>query len=151
MRSDWLAAGGVIYVAMESTGECWKPVLNIFAESCTVFLVSAAGRETHTADASCLAKRMRGRLWRQVPLLEQVPTGLVRDHQRRWLTIQLAHLICLDEPMDALSTEVASVLTELRGGEPRCGKIPLSSSPAGLRTCAHGPCMSSLNGHSRVI
>jgi hypothetical protein len=29
MLSDWLAAAGVTHVAMESTGEYWKPVFNI--------------------------------------------------------------------------------------------------------------------------
>lgn len=42
MPSDWLAAAGVTRVAMERTGEPWKPVLNILAASVTVFLVNAA-------------------------------------------------------------------------------------------------------------
>jgi transposase len=207
MLSDWLAAAGVTHVAMESTGEYWKPVFNILEGSFTVFLVNAAhvkqvpGRKTDKADARWLAKLMRygllqasfippagqrdlrdltryrtklvqergrevnrvqgvleraniklaavatnifgvsgrailaaliegqaapatmaelakGRLRNKVPLLEQALTGLVRDHHRRLLTIQLAHLDFLDEQIDALSAEIASVLTELSGGEP---------------------------------
>jgi transposase len=205
--SDWLAAAGVTHVAMESTGEYWKPVFNILEGSFTVFLVNAAhvkqvpGRKTDKADARWLAKLMRygllqasfippagqrdlrdltryrtklvqergrevnrvqgvleraniklaavatnifgvsgrailaaliegradpatmaelakGRLRSKVPLLEQALTGLVRDHHRRLLTIQLAHLDFLDEQIEALSVEVTSVLMDLSGGEP---------------------------------
>jgi transposase len=205
--SDWLAAAGVTHVAMESTGEYWKPVFNILEGSFTVFLVNAAhvkqvpGRKTDKADARWLAKLMRygllqasfippagqrdlrdltryrtklvqergrevnrvqgvleraniklaavatnifgvsgrailaaliegradpatmaelakGRLRSKVPLLEQALTGLVRDHHRRLLTIQLAHLDFLDEQIEALSVEITCVLTDLSGGEP---------------------------------
>ena len=196
-QSDGLAEAGITPVAMESTGEYWKPVDNILAGSCTIFLVNAAhakqgpGRKTDQADARWLAKLMRdgrpnasgippvgqrdlrdltrdrptlvqergrevnrvhgvlerahlklgavatnmfgvsgradpatlaglakGRLRRKSPLLEQALTGLVRDHPRRVLTIQLAHLDFLDEPSEALSAEMARSPTELSGGQP---------------------------------
>jgi transposase len=205
--SDWLAEAGITHVAMESTGEDWKPVYNILEGDFTSFLVNAAhvkqvpGRQTDKADARWLAKLMRdglrrasfippvgqrdlrdltryrtklvqergrevnrvhgvleraniklgavatnifgvsgramlaallegradpatlaelakGRLRRKIPLLEQALTGLVRDHHRRLLTIQLAHLDFLDEQLEALSAEIARVVTELSGGEP---------------------------------
>ena len=63
--SDWLAEVGITHVAMESTGEYWKPVYNILEGDFTVFLVNAAhvkqvpGRKTDKADARWLAKLMR--------------------------------------------------------------------------------------------
>ena len=63
--SDWLSAVGVTHVAMESTGEDWKPIYNLLEGDVTVFLVNAAhvknvpGRKTDRADARWLAKRMR--------------------------------------------------------------------------------------------
>jgi transposase len=33
--SDWLTAAGSTHVAMESTGEYWKPVLNLLEGTCT--------------------------------------------------------------------------------------------------------------------
>jgi transposase len=63
--SDWLAAAGITHVAMESTGEYWKPLYNILEGDFTVFLVNAAhvkqvpGRNTDKADARWLAKLMR--------------------------------------------------------------------------------------------
>jgi len=63
--SDWLAEVGVTHVAMESTGEYWRPVCNLLEGTLTIFLVNAAhvkqvpGRKTDKADARWLAKLMR--------------------------------------------------------------------------------------------
>jgi hypothetical protein len=47
-----------------------------------------------------------GRLRSKIPLLEQVLTGLVRDHHRRLLVMQVAHIDFLDEQVAALSAEI---------------------------------------------
>jgi len=39
--SDWLMAGGCSHVAMESTGEYWKPVYNILEQNFQLLLVNA--------------------------------------------------------------------------------------------------------------
>jgi transposase len=63
--ADWLAEASMTHVAMESTGEYWKPVYNLLEGTLTVFLVHAAhvknvpGRKTDKADARWLAKLMR--------------------------------------------------------------------------------------------
>jgi len=60
-----LVAAGITHVAMERTGEYWKPVYNILEGDFTVFLVNEAhakqvpGRKTDQSDARWLAKRMR--------------------------------------------------------------------------------------------
>ena len=41
-RSDWLLACGCTHVAIESTGEYWKPVFNILEGQVEVLLVNAA-------------------------------------------------------------------------------------------------------------
>jgi transposase len=200
--SDWLAAAGVTHVAIESTGEYWKPLYNILEGDFTVFLVNAAhvkqvpGRKTDKADARWLAKLMRYGLLRasfipplaqrdlrdltryrtklvqehsrevnrvqgvleraniklasvatdimgvsarailaalvegradpatmaelakrrmrsKIPLLEQALTGLVRDHHRQLLAMQLAHIDFLDEQIEALSAEITRRLAAL--------------------------------------
>jgi transposase len=40
--SDWLAEAGITHVAMESTGEYWRPVYNLLEGDITIFLVNAA-------------------------------------------------------------------------------------------------------------
>ena len=63
--ADWLTEASITHVAMESTGEYWKPVYNLLEDTLTVFLVNAAhvknvpGRKTDKADARWLAKLMR--------------------------------------------------------------------------------------------
>jgi transposase len=63
--TDWLAAAGVTHVAMERTGEYWKPVYHLLEGTYTVLLVNAAhvknvpGRKTDKADARWLAKLLR--------------------------------------------------------------------------------------------
>jgi len=204
---DWLAEAGITHVAMESTGEYWKPIFNILEGTCEVFLVNAAhvknvpGRKTDRADARWLAKLMRhgllqasfippagqrdlrdltryrtklvqergrevnrmqgvleraniklasvatdvmgvsgrailaalvegradpatmaelakGRMRNKIPLLEQALTGLVRDHHRQLLAMQLAHIDFLDEQIDTLSVAITGRLTELSAGDP---------------------------------
>ena len=39
---DWLLSVGITHVAMESTGEFWKPVYNLLEGSFTVWVVNAA-------------------------------------------------------------------------------------------------------------
>jgi transposase len=200
--ADWLAAAGITHVAIESTGEYWKPLYNILEGDFTVFLVNAAhvkqvpGRKTDKADARWLAKLMRygllrasfippveqrdlrdltryrtklvqehsrevnrvpgvleraniklaavatdimgvsarailaalvegradpatmaelakRRMRRKIPLLEQALTGLVRDHHRQLLAMQLAHIDFLDEQIEALSAEITRRLAAL--------------------------------------
>ena len=63
---------------------------------------------------AALAKR---RMRRKIPLLEQALTGLVRDHHRRLLAIQLAHIDFLDEQIEALSAAIAASLAALSADE----------------------------------
>jgi transposase len=77
--SDWLAAAGITHVAIESTGEYWKPLYNLLEGDVMVFLVNAAhvkqvpGGQTDKADARWLAKLMRYGLLRArfIPPREQ--------------------------------------------------------------------------------
>ncbi len=62
--SDWLTEHGIEQVAMESTGEYWKPVFNILEENFEVILVNAShlgqvpGRKTDQTDAEWIAELM---------------------------------------------------------------------------------------------
>jgi transposase len=217
--SDWLAAAGITHVAMESTGEYWKPLYNILEGDFTVFLVNAAhvkpvpGRKTDKADARWLAKLMRygllqasfippieqrdlrdltryrtklvqersrevnrvqgvleraniklaavatdimgvsarailaalvegraapatmaelakRRMRSKIPLLEQALTGLVRDHHRQLLALQLAHIDFLDEQIEALDAEITRRLAILSGDD-HLGVPPEPTGKAG--------------------
>jgi transposase len=55
--ADWLTEATMTHVAMENTGEYWKPVVNRLEGTCTVFLMTATqgknvpGRKTAKDDA----------------------------------------------------------------------------------------------------
>jgi transposase len=68
--SDWLLACGCTHVAIESTGDYWKPVFNILEGTCEVLLVNAQhvkavpGRKTDVKDAAWLAELLQHGLLR---------------------------------------------------------------------------------------
>jgi transposase len=64
-------------------------------------MMGVSGRAT----LAVLADLAKGRLRRKIPRLAQALTGLVRDHHRRMLAIQWAHIDFLDEQIDVLSAE----------------------------------------------
>src|SRR5579859_4353011 len=63
--ADWLRAGGVSHVAMESTGVYWKSVFNILEGEFEVILVNAKhikfvpGRKTDVKDAQWIAELLQ--------------------------------------------------------------------------------------------
>jgi transposase len=63
--SDWLLGHGVTHVAMESTGEYWKPVYNILEETFELLLVNpqhikaVPGRKTDVNDAEWIAELLQ--------------------------------------------------------------------------------------------
>ncbi len=63
--SDWLMGHSVTHVAMESTGEYWKPIFNILEDGFEVILVNAQhlsrvpGRKTDQSDAEWIAELMQ--------------------------------------------------------------------------------------------
>jgi transposase len=80
-----------------------------------------------------MAALAHGRLRRKIPLLEQALTGLVRDHHRRLLVLQLAHIDFLDEQIDTLAAEITSRLAALGPGEPPTDTVGIlgdAGSPA---------------------
>jgi transposase len=63
--SDWLLGQGVTGVAMESTGEYWKPIFNVLEETFRVILVNpqhlsrVPGRKTDQSDAEWIAELLQ--------------------------------------------------------------------------------------------
>jgi len=61
---DWLCEWELTHVAMESTGDYWKPVFNILEDSFEIWLVNAqhvkhvSGRKTDVKDSEWLAELM---------------------------------------------------------------------------------------------
>jgi transposase len=97
--SDWLVEAGVTPVATDIMGVSGRAILQALI--------------VRRADPATMAALAKGRLRSKLPLLEQALRGLVRDHHRRLLALQLAHIDFLDEQIEALSTEITRCLTDL--------------------------------------
>ena len=70
------------------------------------------------ADPATMADLAKRRMRSKIPLLEQALTGVVRDHHRQLLAMQLAHIDFLDEQNDALNTTIETALRALSADEP---------------------------------
>jgi len=121
--SDWLTSKQITHVAMESTGELWKPVYNILEGSFTILLVNAQhvknvpGRKTDVQDAEWIADLLRHGLLRGsfVPPLGQRD---LRDltRQRTLLVRERADVVNrLHKVLEWANIKLTSVATDVRG------------------------------------
>jgi len=69
-------------------------------------------------DPATMAELAKGRLRSKRPRLEQALTGLMRDHHRRLLALQLAHIDFLDEQIDTLNADITRSVLALGPDEP---------------------------------
>jgi transposase len=86
------------------------------------------------ADPATMADLAKRRMRAKIPLLEQALTGVVRDHHRQLLAMQLAHIDFLDEQIAALNTTIETALRALsadaRPSQPPGPGAPVSSAPS---------------------
>jgi transposase len=121
--SDWLTTHQVTQVAMESTGEYWKPVFNILEDGFGVILVNAQhiskvpGRKTDITDAEWIAELLRHGLLRAsfIP-----PVG---QRELRELTRQRSNLVRerttlvnrVQKTLESANIKLASVASDVMG------------------------------------
>jgi transposase len=168
--SDWLAGTGIMHVAMESTGEYWRPMYNLLEGDITIFLVNAAhvkqvpGRKTDKADARWLAKLMRYGLLqasfippqgqRDLRDLTRHRTTLVQERSREVNRIQgvleRANIKLASMATDIMGVSGRAILAALIAGraapetmaELAIGLVPAPGRAAGQEAGNHGggPC-----------
>ena len=121
--SDWLSSKGVTHVAMEATGEFWKPVFSILEGSFEVWLVNAhqvknvPGRKTDVKDAEWLADLLRHGLVRP-SFIPPLPQRDLRDltRQRMVLVQDRATVVNrLQKVLEWANIKLASVATDVTG------------------------------------
>lgn len=121
--SDWLSTQGVTQVAMESTGEYWKPIYNILEFNFEVMVVNAQhlknvpGRKTDVKDAEWIADLLRHGLLRGsfIPPLAQRD---LRDLTRQRITLvrERARVVNrLQKVLEWANIKLASVVTDITG------------------------------------
>jgi len=70
------------------------------------------------ADPATMAELAKRRMRSKIPILEQALTGIVHDHHRQLLAMQLAHIDFLDEQIEALNGTIETSLKTLSTIEP---------------------------------
>jgi transposase len=119
----WLLSLEVTHVALESTGEFWKPVYNLLEGSFTILVVNAAhikyvrGRKTDVKDAEWIAELLAHGLLRP-SFVPPPPQRALRD-----LTRQRTHLIRerasevnrMQKVLEWANIKLASVVTDSSG------------------------------------
>lgn len=121
--SDWLQARQVTHVAMESTGEFWKPVYNLLEGNFELLVVNARhiknvpGRKTDVKDAEWIADLLRHGLLRGSFIPPQAQRDL-RDltRQRTNLVQDRATVINrLQKVLEWANLKVSAVATDITG------------------------------------
>ena len=137
--SDWLMGKGVTHVAMESTGEYWKPIFNILEENFVVILVNAQhlsrvpGRKTDQSDADWICELMQYGLLkasfippkgqRELRELVRYRTSFVRERATLVNRVQ--------KVLEGANIKLASVVTDIMGVS---GRAMLEAIVAGIAT-----------------
>jgi transposase len=120
---DWLEAGGVTHVAMESTGVYWKPVWNLFEERFSLLLVNAAhvkvvpGRKRDVGDAEWLADLLRHGLLRG-SFVPDRPARELRELTRYRGSLvreRTAEVNRLQKTLEGATLKLASVVSDVTG------------------------------------
>src|SRR5579883_1519585 len=120
---DWLLSLNCTHVAMESTGEYWRPVFNILESSLEVMLVNARhvknvpGRKTDVKDSQWLAELLQHGLLRPSfipPLPQRDLRDLVR-HRNNFVRERSNLVNRIQKVLEAANIKLASVATDIMG------------------------------------
>jgi len=120
---DWLTHKQITHVAMESTGEYWKPVYNLLEGGFTVLVVNAQhiknvpGRKTDVKDAEWIADLLRHGLVRG-SFIPPLPQRDLRDltRQRTQLVQERAAVVNrLQKVLEWANLKLAAVVTDVTG------------------------------------
>jgi len=123
MLSDWLLSFGVTHVAMESTGEYWKPIHNILEENFNVLLVNARhikqvpGRKTDVMDAEWIAELLRHGLLRGsfIPSVGQRELRELTRHRTNFVRERATLVNRIQKTLESANIKLASVATDVMG------------------------------------
>jgi transposase len=120
---DWLLAWEVTHVALESTGEYWKPVYNLLEGNVTVLVVNAQhvkhvpGRKTDVQDAEWLAELLAHGLLK-ASFIPAKPQRDLRDLTRYRVTLveERARVVNrVQKVLEHANIKLASVATDVLG------------------------------------
>jgi transposase len=147
--ADWLAVRHITHVAMESTGDYWKPIHNLLEGAFEVLLVNAAhvkhvpGRKTDIKDAQWLAELLQHGLLR-ASFVPPPPIRELREMTRSRATFvrERATLVNrVQKVLESANIKLASVATDVMGVSGRAMLTALcggQTDPHGLAELSKG-------------
>lgn len=147
--SDWLTLYGVTQVAMESTGEYWKPVFNILEPNFQVLLVNAQhvkmvpGRKTDVNDAEWIADLLKHGLLRAsfVPPQGQRQLRELTRHRTNFVQERSTLINRIQKVLESANLKLASVASNVVGVSGRAmleALIEGQTSPTRMAELAKG-------------
>jgi transposase len=121
--SDWLMSCGVTHVAMESTGEYWKPIFNILENNFEVILANAQhiskvpGRKTDVSDAEWIADLLRHGLLRAsfIPPVGQRELRELTRFRSTFVMERATLVNRVQKVLESCNIKLASVATNVLG------------------------------------
>lgn len=121
--SDWLQSQGVTQVAMESTGEYWRPIFNILEGNFQVWLVNAQhvkavpGRKTDVKDAEWLGDLLRHGLVRAsfIPPVAQRDLRDLTRHRSNFVRERTNLINRVQKTLEGANIKLASVASDVMG------------------------------------
>jgi transposase len=121
--SDWLTGHAISHVAMESTGEYWKPVYNILEHSFEILLVNAQhikavpGRKTDVKDSEWIAELLRYGLLKAsfVPPQGQRELRELTRFRSTFVKERATLINRLQKALESANIKLASVVSDVEG------------------------------------
>jgi transposase len=121
--ADWLRAGRVTHVAMESTGVYWKPVFNILEVEFEVMLINAKsikhvpGRKTDVKDAQWIAELLKHGLLAAsfIPPPEQRDLRELVRYRTHLIAERTREVNRVHKVLEDANLKLSSVATDLMG------------------------------------
>ncbi len=121
--SDWLTAWGCTHVAMESTGDYWKPVFNLLEGAFEVLLVNpqhvkaVPGRKTDVKDAEWLAELLQHGLLRAsfIPPVAQRELRDLTRYRNTFIRERATLVNRVQKVLEDANIKLASVASDVMG------------------------------------
>ncbi|MBD2365449.1 IS110 family transposase [Anabaena minutissima FACHB-250] len=147
--SDWLTSHDCTHVAMESTGEYWRPVFNILEGNFEVMLVNARhikavpGRKTDIKDSQWIAELLQHGLLRAsfIPPVEQRDLRDLTRHRSNFIRERVNLVNRVQKVLEAANIKLASVASDVMGVSGRAMLVAIvegSASPELMADLAKG-------------
>jgi transposase len=145
--SDWLMGYGVTHVAMESTGEYWKPIFNILENNFEVLLVNAQhikavpGHKTDVKDSEWIADLLRHGLLKAsfIPPLGQRELRELTRYRSTFVRERATLVNRVQKVLESANIKLASVASDVMGVSGRAmleAIVQGQSSPAEMAELA---------------